>query len=271
MPAPNEITAPQLLRKIGLPDCPVLIDVGIPEDVAQNPVRLPTALRHAHGALESLPERLGGRPAVVICQKGLKLSQGVAAWLRAQGHRAEYLGGGMAEWQAQDGPVVAESALPQSTLWITRHRPRIDRIACPWLIRRFVDPAAQVLYVAPSEVTEAARRLNAIPFDVPEVALTHTGDHCSFDAMLARFGLRYTPLARMADVIRAADSGRPEDHPVAVGLLAVSIGLSRQYADDNALCEAGLPLYDALFRWARDGYTETHDACAQRAGGFARA
>jgi hypothetical protein len=141
---------------------------------------------------------------------------------------------------------------------VTRHRPKIARSACPWLIRRFVDPDARVLFVPPAEVALVAEKFDAIPFDVPDVAFTHTEGRCTFDAVLDHFNLRTPALDRLSRVIRAADTD-DASVPEAAGLLAMSVGLSRLFNDDQAQLEAALPLYDALYRWARDGQDETHD------------
>lgn len=148
--------------------------------------------------------------------------------------------------------------------WITRERPKIDRIACPWLIRRFIDPSARFLFVAPSEVEAVADRFGAIPFDIPGVAFSHRGDQCSFDALMDDFQLHTEPLDRMATVIRGADTDRHDLAPQAAGLLALSVGLSRMFRDDLQQLEAGIALYDALYRWARDGHDEGHDWPAGR-------
>ena len=135
----------------------------------------------------------------------------------------------------------------------------IDRIACPWLIRRFVDPTAQFLFVSPSEVLAVADRFNATPFDVPDVAWSHQGDLCTFDTMVAAFDLKTEPLLRLATIVRAADTDRHDLAPEAAGLLAVSLGLSRMYRDDLQQLEAGIAVYDAFYRWARDARDESHD------------
>ena len=264
MAAPNEITPPQLLRLIGLPDAPVIVDISIDADVADDPHLIPGAFRHPHTDVAGLKARVGSRSCVIICQQGIKLSQGMAARLRADGHRAEYLKGGMYAWRALSGMIrVPISALPApvdgATLWVTRHRPKIDRIACPWLIRRFVDRDARVLFVSPAEVAGVADRYGAIPFDVEAVFWSHRGPRCTFDTMLDEFALHCPALDRMADVIRAADTNRHDLAPEAAGLLALSVGLSRQYRDDHDQLAAGMAIYDALYRWARDGTDEGHD------------
>jgi hypothetical protein len=142
--------------------------------------------------------------------------------------------------------------------WITRERPKIDRIACPWLIRRFIDPAGEFMFVPPDQVMAVAAMQDAIPFDVPDVELSHVGDHCSFDAFLAKYDLRDPALERLALIVRGADTGRPDIAPQAAGLLAISLGLSRRYGDDHALLEQGMVVYDALYAWCEEGQSETH-------------
>lgn len=255
MPGPNAITPAQLARLIGLPDAPALIDVRLAEDAAADPFLIPTAQPCI--AQDITP--LAGRQAVVICQRGAKLSEGAAALLRAHGTPAEVLEGGHAAWRAAGLPMVPAALLGQTALWVTRHRPKIDRIACPWLIRRFIAPQARFLFVAPTEVAAIADRFGATPFDIEGVRFSHRGEGCSFDALLEDFGLQTEALDRLAGVIRAADTDRHDLSPQAAGLLALSVGLSRQFRDDLEQMEAALPLYDALYRWARDGHGEGHD------------
>ena len=145
------------------------------------------------------------------------------------------------------------------TVWVTRARPKIDRIACPWLIRRFVDPNAVFLFVAPSEVVAVGERFNAVPFDIENVFWSHRGELCTFDVMIEEFGLATPPLLRLATMVRAADTGRLDLAPEAPGLLAASLGLSRMYDDDLEQLEAGMLLYDAFYRWCRDATGETHN------------
>ncbi|MBD3663342.1 chromate resistance protein ChrB domain-containing protein [Sulfitobacter aestuariivivens] len=264
MPAPNEITVPQLLRLIGTPECPVIVDISIDPDHDEDPYLIPGSFRHPHTDIPGLKARLGGRACVVTCQQGIKLSQGLVARLRADGLAAEYLSGGMYGWR--DHPQMTRipaEAIPApvdgATLWVTRHRPKIDRIACPWLIRRFVDPEARFLFVSPEWVTGVADRYAATPFDIEDVPFSHKGPQCTFDTMLDTFALHSAPLDRLATVVRAADTNTHDASPQAAGLLAISVGLSRQYKDDQAQLEAGMVLYDALYRWARDGVDEGHD------------
>jgi hypothetical protein len=142
--------------------------------------------------------------------------------------------------------------------WVTRSRPKIDRIACPWLIRRFIDPAAEFLFVASGRVLAVAGESGGIAFDVPGVELSHVGTHCSFDAFLVKYRLEDPALRALAPIVRGADTARLDLAPEAAGLLAVSLGLSALYQDDHALLERGFLLYDALYAWLTEARGETH-------------
>ena len=263
MPQFGQITPAQAFRLIGTPEAPVIFDVRTAEDVAALPRMIPTSRHLPHTAIAAMTD-LPGR-AIVACTKGKKLSEGAAAWLRSQGWQAEVLEGGTLAWEATGLPMLLLAALPApGTPWVTRHRPKIDRIACPWLIRRFIDPTARFLYVAPAEVEPVADRFGAIPYDIENVTFSHRGEKCSFDALLDDFGLHTEALDRLATVVRGADTDRHDLAPQAAGLLALSVGLSRLYRDDLAQLDAGIALYDALYRWARDGHEEGHDWPAGR-------
>jgi hypothetical protein len=142
--------------------------------------------------------------------------------------------------------------------WVTRERPKIDRLACPWLIFRFIDPGAEIHYVPTAQVLPVAKSLGAIPFDVPGVELTHSGPLCSFDAFLGKYHLEDAALARLAEIVRAADTDTLERSPQAAGLVAISLGLGANIADDQALLKTVLPLYDALYTWCRSLDGERH-------------
>ena len=264
MPSPTEITVPQLQRRIGTPQAPVIVDVCIDEDFCADPRLIPGSFRHPFARIEELSDRLQGERTVVVCQKGKKLSQGAAALLRAKGVETETLQGGIFAWRDAGAPFVPASAIPGErttggTRWVTRQRPKIDRIACPWLIKRFIDPAATILFVAPSEVLDVADRFSATPFDIEGVHWSHRDDRCTFDVMIDEFKLTSDPLNRLADIVRGADTNRHDIAPEAAGLLAVSLGLSRMYRDNLAQLDAGMTVYDALYRWARDAVDEGHD------------
>ena len=179
---------------------------------------------------------------------------------------AHSLEGGALAWAAAGLPMVPGAKLPPRdaqgrTVWVTRSRPKIDRIACPWLIRRFVDPGAVFLFVTPSEVTGVADRFAATPFDIEGEGIfwSHRGELCTFDVMVEEFGLATGPLSRLATIVRGADTARLDLAPEAPGLLAASLGLSRMYSDDLAQLAAGMALYDAFYRWCRDAVDETHN------------
>ena len=174
MPSPNTITPTQLSRLVGLPDAPVIIDGRIEEDRARDGRTLPGAVRKDLKTASVWATEFVGRRVAVVCQRGEKLSQGAAAWLRHEGVQAESLDGGFEAWVAAGGTLVRPDMVPARdekgrTVWVTRARPKVDRIACPWLIRRFVDPSAVFLFVAPSEVEAVAERFGAAPFDVDGV------------------------------------------------------------------------------------------------------
>ena len=265
MALPNHITPAQLMRLVGLPDCPAIVDVRMPDDLSADARLIPGAFHVPHDQFSVAPARLQGRRVVVVCKRGKKLSEGVAALLRGQGIAAEVLEGGSLAWGEAGLPMVPMAALPKANLWVTRHRPKIDRIACPWLIRRFVNPTARFLFVAPAEVPAVAELFDATPFDIEGVHWSHRGDTCTFDAMITEFGLATEAMDRLALVVRAADTDRHDLSPQAAGLLAISVGLSRQYRDDLEQLAVGMQFYDALYRWARDGHDEGHDWPAGRA------
>jgi rhodanese-related sulfurtransferase len=272
MPSNVAISADKLNRLIGTPNCPSLIDVRTDGDWAASPLLIPGSVRRPHSGTIAWAAEFAGHPAIVICQSGAALSQGVAAMIRLAGVAAEVLEGGFKEWHRAGLPLITAARLPPPdregrTVWVTRSRPKVDRIACPWLIRRFVDPHAVFLYVAPSDVEGVAEQFGATPFDVDGVFWSHRGDACTFDVMVTEFGLTTAPLERLAAIVRAADMNRVGDVPQAAGLLAASLGLSRMYSDDLAQLEAGMELYDAFYRWCRDAVEETHTVHAKRPDG----
>jgi rhodanese-related sulfurtransferase len=260
MSATNSISPDKLARLMGTLSCPTIIDVRPDGDEL-----LPASIRRPAETVGEWAHSLTGRKVVVACVHGHERGAGVAAILRSEGVDAEALEGGFAAWRDAGLPVIDASKLPRRdsagrTVWVTRARPKVDRIACPWLIRRFVDPSAVFLFVAPSEVAGVAERFGATPFDVDGVFWSHHGDKCTFDTMIEELGLASIgALARLAVIVRGADTARPELAPQSAGLLAASLGLSRMYADDLEQLEAGMLLYDAFYRWCRDAVDETHD------------
>jgi len=177
---------------------------------------------------------------VVYCVHGHEVSQAVAQALERDGRKARYLEGGIEKWMENEGP-------------------KIDRIACPWLISRFVDRDAEFLYVPSKQVRDVASVREAVPYDVPEVHFTHQGELCSFDAFIKHYRLGGDPaLARLALVVRGADTAKLDLAPQAPGLAAVSLGLSRIFPDDHEMLKHGMVLYDALYAWCKDGQDDVH-------------
>jgi rhodanese-related sulfurtransferase len=264
MPSPTEITVQQLARLVGTPDAPAIADVRSDEHFNADPRFIPCALRRDAANVDSWAAAYRGKRVVVACQRGGKLSHGAAAWLRAQGIEAESLEGGHEAWLAAGALLVDSRKLPPRdenlrTAWVTRGRPKVDRIACPWLIRRFVDPDAVLLFVSPTEVAGVAETFRAAPYDVEDVFWSHRGDRCSFDTFVEELGLSSPPLDRLALIVRGADTGSQDLAPEAAGLLAASFGYSRMYKDDLEQLAHAMEFYDALYRWARDATDETHN------------
>lgn len=237
---------------------PIVIDVRRGPAFAES-------TRMLSGALRRAPERVadwaGSLPAadsfVVYCVHGGEVSQRVAKVLAERGIEARFLDGGIDAWASSQGALDAKPR-NAATRWVTRERPKIDRIACPWLVARFVDPDAQFLYVPPAQVLAAAREHDAVPYDIPDVHFSHAGEHCSFDAFLAHYRLRDPALAQLAPIVRGADTAHLELAPQSAGLAAISLGLSRNFADDHAMLAHGMVIYDALYRWCREGRDEMH-------------
>ena len=240
------------------PNAPLLIDVRRAAAYAESRAVLPGALRRDP---ERVHEWASGLPRaaqlVVYCVHGHQVSQGVARALNASGRPARYLEGGIAHW-AEEGRALQSKPADAATRWVTRERPKIDRIACPWLIRRFIDPDAEFLYVPQDQVGAAAAAREAIAYDVPDVAFTHQGERCSFDAFLRAYRLADPALEQLARIVRGADTGALHLAPQSAGLLAVSLGLSRLHADDQVMLEHGMTVYDALYAWCREGQGESH-------------
>jgi rhodanese-related sulfurtransferase len=217
------------------------------------------------GALRRDPERVSGwapeLPAsgkvVVYCVHGHEVSQGVAKALGEHGRDAAYVEHGLAGWQETSGAIDSKPAAA-STRWVTRERPKIDRIACPWLIARFIDREAEFLYVPTKEVRDVAKARDAIPYDIPDVHFSHVGEHCSFDAFIRHFRLRDPALDQLALIVRGADTAKLELAPQAPGLAAISLGLSRNFGDDHEMLTHGMVIYDALYRWCKEGQDELH-------------
>ena len=267
MGVPYFLTATELAQRIGRADAPFVIDVARAEKIADRGTLIPgSVVRDAFAAAQWAAEFPVDRVMVVTCLHGHERSQNAGAVLRARGHAVSILQDGFDGWMQIHGPVVKRSVGPVTlgdgpTRWITRRRPKIDRVACPWLIRRFLDPRAEFLFAAPEEVAAIAAQSGVTGFDYPGAPFEHDGDLCSFDVMLRAFGLQDHPdLQRLAHIVRAADTDRLDLAPQAAGLLAMSLGLSALHGDDDhGMIAQGMMLYDALWSWLRHAAQETHN------------
>jgi rhodanese-related sulfurtransferase len=279
---PDHAISPSALTALlGQPDAPLILDVRRAERFDQSPSLLPSAVHVAPQEVADWSKHRSPQSAVVYCMYGHEVSQGAAAQLREAGWDAHYLLGGIEGGE----PGVDSTALLQAlsaspaplirkrpdlgvtgaggSRWVTRARPKIDRIACPWLIRRFIDRDATFFYVATAEVLDQASQRQAVAFDIPGAPVSHDGERCSFDALLGAFGLSLPALNLMAEIVRGADTDRLGLAAPAAGLLAVSLGMSRRHAhNDHAMLAAMMPVYDALYAWCVDqvgGHAESHD------------
>lgn len=270
------ISPDQLRARLGRADAPLLLDVRRRERFEAAPDLLPGALWCAGADVAGFARRGPPREAVVYCVYGHEASGDAVRTLRAAGWDARRLQGGIeggepgvdaagdiAAWRAAPLPRIRKRpdlgvTGERPSRWITRARPKIDRIACPWLILRFVDPRAEFFYAPEDRVFAQAGALAAVPFDIEGAPISHRWERCSFDALLDAFGLDDPVLRHLAAVVRGADTSRLELAPQSAGLLALSLGLSRLHEDDHAMLRAGLPLYDALHAWCRDAQGESH-------------
>ena len=265
-----------LVPLLGRADAPLLLDVRRAQAFAASDRLLPAAQHCPPESVAAFARGQAPRSAVVYCAYGHHLSQDATRTLLASGWDARVLEGGIeggeagvdrlediAHWRERPLPSIRKRpdlgvTGERPSRWVTRARPKIDRIACPWLVRRFIDARAQFFYVPAEEVFAEAERLQAVPFDIPGAPITHEWERCSFDALLRAFELQVPGLEALAAIVRGADTSRMDVAPACAGLLAISLGLSRLHADDAAMLAAGLPVYDALFAWCREGQAETH-------------
>ena len=240
------ISAATLRQSLRGSEPPLVIDVRRNARFLESPYLLKGAVRRDPERVADWKPSLPGSPQVVVyCVHGHEVSQNVAKALGAR-----YLEGGIEHWREEGGETAAKPAAA-STRWVTRERPKIDRIACPWLIRRFVDPEAEFLYVPQADVSRVAAQRQANPYDVPGVEFGHDGERCSFDAFLQKFHLQDPALDKLARIVRGADTSRLDLTPQSPGLLAISLGLSRNFPNDHDMLEQGMVIYDALYSWCR--------------------
>ena len=240
------ITAAELRKSLSGSAPPLVIDVRRNERFLEAEDFIRGAVRRDPAGIADWSKALPkGARVVVYCVHGHEVSQNAAKALGAK-----YLEGGIEAWR-EAGLDLFRKPRQSSTRWVTRERPKIDRIACPWLVRRFVDPQAEFLYVPVADVKRTAEEKTATPYDVADVEFTHVGERCSFDAFIEKFHLRDPALDKLAAIVRGADTNRLDLAAQAAGLLAISQGLSRIYEKDLEMLEHGMVMYDALYAWCR--------------------
>lgn len=268
---PQRISAQELVALIGADRFPHLIDVRRENVFRSSGKRIAGAVWRDHlKTAEWRTEFADGHLIVIYCSHGHNVSELAVAMLAETGTNVAMLEGGMDAYEAaggvmitRDGPGVDITAGP--SVWVTRERPKIDRIACPWLIRRFIDPLARFHFVAAEWVKDIAEEIGGIPYDIKDVHYSHRGLECTFDTLVFEFGLSDPALLHLARIVRGADTASLELEPQAAGLLAVSLGLSAIEADDLAQLEKGMVIYDALYGWCRHATHETHNWPAKAA------
>ncbi len=258
-------TVDELRAQASRPFPPTIVDVRRRAAFEREPLRIPLSLRKEPEEVDGWAAELDPwRRVVVYCVHGHEVSQNAARALRGRGLDAASLVGGLEGWREAKGFV--EPWRPP-TRWVTRERPKIDRLACPWFIRRFLDASAEIHYVDPKRVVEFAAESDAVPFDVPDVEYTHEGERCSFDAFVARHASRDETLRALAEIVRAADTDMLQRSAPAAGLLAISIGLGRGIFNDAALLRHAMLIYDALHVWCSGDATERHGWSPEAARG----
>jgi rhodanese-related sulfurtransferase len=266
--ATSFISIAQLFKTLGSAGGPLLLDVRAQPAFQADSRMLASATWRDPATVADWRKYLPmHRDIVVYCVRGHEISKNTCAALREIGLRAYSLEGGAEAWKSAGLPTFEKHAqlrIPAGvnapTKWVTRERPKIDRIACPWLIRRFIDPTAEFIYVPTKDVLSVAETQNSIAYDVPNVQFTHRDDACSFDALMADFKLNDPVLTDLAMIVRGADTGQPNLTPQSAGLLAISLGLSELYRNDHDMLAHGMVMYDALYAWLKSARAEIHNA-----------
>jgi rhodanese-related sulfurtransferase len=257
---PPSISPQDLYGAIGTAAAPIVIDVRRSAAFAADSRMIVGAIRRNPDEIQNWRQELpSGRAVVVYCVHGHEASQEAASALRNGGFNACYLEHGIAGWAEHRLPMRGKRDTEPGS-WVTRERPKIDRIACPWLIRRFIDPEAEFLFVPTERVFVVAAETGATAYDIPGAEpFSHEGELCSFDAFLKVYGIKDQALDALSLIVRGADTARLELTPQSPGLLALSLGLSANFPDDHAMLEHGMVMYDAFYAWCRSLQGETHN------------
>ena len=262
----HSISPDTLYTRLGSEATPIIVDVRRDADFAGAETLVADAFHRSPDAVEQWRMELpSGRQVVTYCSHGRDVSQGVAAALRLMGVEANFLEGGLGNWIEQGLPTRRNIGASPSK-WVTRERPKIDRIACPWLIRRFIDPRAEFVYVPKDQVVAVALRTGGTPYDIDGVEFTHEGERCSFDTILRIYDINDAALDHLATIVRGADTSRHDLSPQCGGLFAISLGLSANFPDDHEMLKHGMVMYDALYTWCRSLQAETHNWPARAVG-----
>jgi len=263
---PKNISSEQLIALVGTEECPVIVDVRREQAFQASQTRVAGAIWRNHlDAGDWSRDLPAGRPMVVYCAHGHNVSALAASLLAAAGIDVSVLEGGIEGFAAAGGPLVAREgpgvdvSRAAPSVWVTRERPKIDRIACPWLIRRVIDPFAVFHFVPAEWVTDVAQELGAIPFDIEGVRYSHRGETCTFDSLLSEFAIADPPLLHLARIVRGADTARLDLEEQSAGLLAISLGLSAIETNDLKQLDKGMLIYDALYGWCRHAVGERHN------------
>jgi rhodanese-related sulfurtransferase len=252
------VSSNELYAHLGTASAPVLLDVRRDEAFSKDDGLIVGAFHRAPEEVEPGSKYLApDHPVVAYCVHGHEVSQGVAARLHGAGIKASYLEGGIAAWRAAGLPTRKNLGSVENK-WVTREHPKIDRIACPWLISRFINPLAEFLYVPVTEVMAIAKAQGATAYDTKDAEFGHVGDRCSFDAIIRIFEIKDPALDHLATIVRGADTARPGLAPQCEGLLAISHGLSANHRDDHEMLKHGMVIYDALYRWCRLHSDKSH-------------
>jgi rhodanese-related sulfurtransferase len=253
------ISQQDLYARLGSAASPIIIDVRRAADFSTAESLVSSAFHRSPEEVERWRHDLpSGRPIVAYCVRGHQVSQGVTAALRAAGVDAVYLDGGITGWIEHQFPTRRKIGASPGK-WVTREHPKIDRIACPWLIRRFIDPNAEFIYVPTSRVVAVAKETGGIPYDIDGIEFTHEGERCSFDTIIRIYGINDPALDNLAMIVRGADTSRHDLTPQCGGLFAISLGLSANFPDDHEMLKHGMVIYDALYTWCRSLQAETHN------------
>jgi rhodanese-related sulfurtransferase len=262
----HSISPHDLYARLGSDAAPIIVDVRRDADFAgADTLVVPASHRPPDQIQDWLKDLPGGRKVVTYYFHGHDVSQGVAATLRIMGFEADYLEGGLAGWADQALPTRRNIGISPGK-WVTREHPKINRIACPWLIRRFIDPSAEFIYVPTDKVLAVANETGGTPYDIDGVEFTHEGERCSFDTILRIYDIKDLALDHLATIVRGADTSRHDLSPQCGGLFAISLGLSANFPNDHEMLKHGMVIYDALYTCCRTLQAETHNWPARAAG-----